>query len=71
MANFRKETNSSGSPAFIFFNGIDISFGLLVWIVSASLIIAIYLRFVSGRRLLFLSRMKRKTSMLNPLLGKV
>ena len=72
MTNFRQETNRSSSSVFVFFNGVDISFGLLVWIVSAALILAIYLRFVSGgRRLFFINKIKRKTSVLNPLLGKV
>ena len=77
MGNFRKEANSSGTAAFIFFNGVDISFGLLLWIISAALILAIYMRFVSGRRIMghngfLLGRIKRKSSAgLNPLLGKV
>jgi hypothetical protein len=77
MLNFGKEANSSGNTVtFIFFNGLDISFGLLLWLVSAGLILLIYLRFMSGRWLFstsfFLGRMKRKSSLvLNPLLGKV
>jgi len=70
VSNFRKSENSSG---FIFFNGADISICLLVWFISAILLVVIYLKFISRKKFsntAFFNNIKRKTSM-NPLIGKV
>lgn len=67
-ANFTLKENSG----FIFFNGADISICFILWIVSAILLILIYVKFVSKKKLKMFSSFKRKDSaMLNPLLGKV
>lgn len=67
-ANFTRKENSG----FIFFNGADISICFMLWIVSAVLLILIYIKFVSKKRLKMFGSFKRKDSaMLNPLLGKV
>ena len=70
VSNFKKEDNST---SFIFFTGADISICFLLWVVSAILLLLIYLKFVSGKKFSnshFFKNMKRKSSM-NPLLGKV
>jgi len=70
VSNFTKEDNSS---SFIFFNGADLSICFLLWLISAILLLLIYLKFVSGKKFsnsFFFNNLKRKTSM-NPLLGKV
>jgi len=69
-SNFKREENAT---RFVFFNGADLSICVLLWFVSAVLLILIYLKFVSGKKFSnsqFFSKLKRKSSM-NPLLGKV
>jgi len=67
-ANFTKKENTG----FIFFNGADISICFMLWIVSAVLLILIYMKFVSKKRLKIFGSFKRKdSSLMNPLLGKV
>merc|ERR1712059_188417 len=62
VSNFRKEENST---SFIFF---------MLWGISALLLMVIYLKFVSNKKFSnsqFFSGLKRKTSSMNPLVGKV
>ena len=70
ISNFKKEENIT---SFVFFGGADISICFLLWLVSAVLLVLIYLKFVAGKKFSnshFFSNLKRKTST-NPLLGKV
>ena len=65
---YLQEENSGG---FIFFNGADLSICFVLWLISAVLLVLIYLKFVAGRKFsnsFFFNGLKRKT---NPLLGKV
>jgi len=57
-ANFTQKENSG----FIFFNGADISICFMLWIVSAILLILIYVKFVSKKRLKIFGSFKRKDS---------
>lgn len=71
MSNYKKEVNSG---SFIFFNGADISICFFLWFISAVLLVLIYLKFVAGTKFsntYLFNGLKRKTSSLNPLLGKV
>jgi len=71
VSNYRKEVNST---SLIFFNGADLSLCFLLWGISAVLLFLIYLKFVSNKKFSnssFFNGIKRKSSNLNPLLGKV
>ena len=72
MSNYKQEQNHASS--FIFFNGMDISICFFLWSISIVLLILIYLKFVAGARFSnssFFNGLKRKSSSLNPLIGKV
>lgn len=73
MSN-QKIVQEVNSGSFIFFNGADISICFFLWFISAVLLVLIYLKFVAGTKFsntYLFNGLKRKTSSLNPLLGKV
>ena len=70
-SNFRKSTNKQLTVNFIFFDGADLSMYMILWLISAIMIILLYLKFVSKRMLRPSKFFASQKVSYNPLLGKV
>lgn len=74
MNNYKNNENKQMTVNFIFFNGADLSLYMILWLVSAIMIILLYLKFVSKRWFrsgqMFPGSVRHKVAY-NPLLGKV